>query len=80
MKSSRTSVCSSNKGAGAGVDYSGLTGVEFQCGYDIPTKTGRMQEEFGENGTGKFDGGILWLLELWNRMTGGPPPLIESPP
>ena len=50
------------------MDYSGLTGVEFQCGYDIPTKTGRMQEEFGEKGTGAFDG-IRWLLELWNRMT-----------
>ena len=69
VKSSRTSVCSSNKGAGAGVDYSGLTRVEFQCGYDIPTKTGRMEEEFGEKGTGAFDGGIFWLLELWNRMT-----------
>ena len=70
VKSSRISVCSSNKGAGAGVDYSGLTRVEFQCGYNIPTKAGRMEEEFGEKGTGAFDG-ILWLLDLWNRMTGG---------
>ena len=66
--SSRTTVLSSNEGTG--VDYFGLTRVEFQCGYDIPTKAGRMEEEFGEKGTGAFDG-ILWLLDLWNRMTGG---------
>ena len=67
VKPSRTTVWSSNEGTGA--DYFGLTRVEFQCGYDILTKTGRMEEEFGEKGRGAFDGGILWLLNLWNRMT-----------